>query len=214
MGHKGSVESYEKHLLEEGLIEAEKIEQIRSKWKQEIQAALDAADAEDRPVFDLENERADLFADPETIPQPPEGSKREMRLLDAISEALDQSMEAHPELVLMGQDIGAYGGVFKATEGLQERYGPERVRNTPLCESAIIGAGLGLSMKGMKAMVEMQFADFVSEGMTQICNNLAKIHYRWGNRPTWSSACPLEQVWQQVRSTARATRPGSRIHRA
>lgn len=179
---KDPVETYERHLLEEGLIDAEKIEQMRSKWKQAIQAALDLADAEERPEFDLENERADLFADPETVQEPPKGSKREMRLLDAISEALDQSMEEHPELILMGQDIGAYGGVFKATEGLQERYGPERVRNTPLCESAIIGAGLGLSMKGMKAMVEMQFADFVSEGMTQICNNLAKIHYRWGQR--------------------------------
>jgi 2-oxoisovalerate dehydrogenase E1 component len=102
------------------------------------------------------------------------------RMIDAIQEALYQSMERHPELVLMGQDIAEYGGAFKITDGFLERFGTDRVRNTPLCESAIVGAAFGLSIKGMKAMMEMQFADFVSEGMTQICNNLAKSHYRWG----------------------------------
>jgi 2-oxoisovalerate dehydrogenase E1 component len=89
-------------------------------------------------------------------------------------------MERFPELVLMGQDIADYGGVFKITEGFVKQFGKDRVRNTPICESAILGAGLGLSVKGMKAMVEMQFADFVSEGITQIVNNLAKAHWRWG----------------------------------
>ena len=104
----------------------------------------------------------------------------EKRMIDAIQEGLRQSMERHPDLVLMGQDIAEYGGAFKITDGFVERFGKERVRNTPLCESAIVGAAFGLSIKGMKAMMEMQFADFVSEGMTQICNNLAKSHYRWG----------------------------------
>src|SRR5690554_4590980 len=89
-------------------------------------------------------------------------------------------MERYPELVLMGQDIADYGGVFKVTEGFVEQFGKDRVRNTPLCESAIIGAGLGLSIAGMKAMVEMQFSDFVSVGFNQIVNNLAKLHWRWG----------------------------------
>jgi len=89
-------------------------------------------------------------------------------------------MERHPNLVLMGQDIADYGGVFKITEGFVEKFGKDRVRNTPLCESAIVGTGLGLSIKGMKAMVEMQFADFVTEGFNQIINNLAKTHWRWG----------------------------------
>ncbi|MBK5280050.1 MAG: alpha-ketoacid dehydrogenase subunit beta [Bacteroidia bacterium] len=89
-------------------------------------------------------------------------------------------MERHPNLVLMGQDIADYGGVFKITDGFVEKFGKDRVRNTPLCESAILGAGLGLSIKGMKAMVEMQFADFVTEGFNQIINNLAKTHWRWG----------------------------------
>ena len=89
-------------------------------------------------------------------------------------------MERDERLVLMGQDIAEYGGAFKITDGFVDRFGKERVRNTPLCESAILGAALGLSIKGMKSMMEMQFADFVSEGITQICNNFAKIHYRWG----------------------------------
>jgi 2-oxoisovalerate dehydrogenase E1 component len=102
-----------------------------------------------------------------------------MRLIDAISDGLRLAMKKHPNLVLMGQDIAEYGGVFKVTEGFVKEFGKERVRNTPLCESAILGAALGLSINGMKSMVEMQFADFVSEGMTQICNNLAKVYWRW-----------------------------------
>ncbi|MFM7587424.1 MAG: alpha-ketoacid dehydrogenase subunit beta, partial [Bacteroidota bacterium] len=97
-----------------------------------------------------------------------------------IQEGLKEAMNRHDGLVLMGQDIAGYGGVFKVTEGLMDRFGADRVRNTPLCESAIIGAALGLSIAGKKAMVEMQFADFVTAGFNQIVNNLAKIHYRWG----------------------------------
>lgn len=174
------VENFERFLLESGVLTEEEKMLRRNNIKKAIQEALDRADAADRPVFDLAAERADLFAPSALEAVAPVGETKEMRLLDAISEALDQSMEAHSGLVLMGQDIADYGGVFKATEGLMQKYGKERVRNTPLCESAILGTGLGLSIKGMKAMVEMQFADFVSEGITQICNNLAKIHYRWG----------------------------------
>ncbi|MEO6916373.1 MAG: dehydrogenase E1 component subunit alpha/beta [Chitinophagaceae bacterium] len=103
-----------------------------------------------------------------------------MRFVDAISQAIDQSMEKHPSLVLMGQDIAGYGGAFKVTEGLLQKYGKKRVRNTPLCESAVIGTAMGLSLEGRKSMVEMQFADFVTAGFNQIVNNLAKLHYRWG----------------------------------
>ena len=105
---------------------------------------------------------------------------KEVRFIDAIQEGLKQSMERYPELVLMGQDIADYGGVFKITEGFVAAFGKARVRNTPLCESAIVGIGLGLSIKRKKAMVEMQFADFVTCGFNQIVNNLAKSHYRWG----------------------------------
>jgi len=104
----------------------------------------------------------------------------EKRFINAISDALQLAMEKYPNLILMGQDIAGYGGAFKITEGFLEQFGKSRVRNTPLCESAIIGTALGLSIKGFKSMVEMQFADFVTCGFNQIVNNLAKIHYRWG----------------------------------
>jgi 2-oxoisovalerate dehydrogenase E1 component len=109
-------------------------------------------------------------------------SSTEHRFIDAIKAGLHQSMIAHPNLILMGQDIAEYGGVFKITDGFVDEFGKERVRNTPLCESAVIGASLGLSLKGFKSVIEMQFADFVTMGFNQIVNNLAKIHYRWGQR--------------------------------
>ena len=108
------------------------------------------------------------------------GTGRELRFIDAIKEGLHQSMQQHANLILMGQDIAEYGGAFKITEGFVEEFGKKRVRNTPLCESAIVGAALGLSLEGFKSIMEMQFADFVSVGFNQIVNNLAKIHYRWG----------------------------------
>ncbi len=104
----------------------------------------------------------------------------EKRFIDAISEALENSLDKFPNLLLMGQDIAEYGGAFKITEGFVQKYGKDRIRNTPLCESAIIGTALGLSLEGYKSVVEMQFADFVTSGFNQIVNNLAKIHYRWG----------------------------------
>mgnify|MGYP000492256123 CR=1 FL=1 len=159
----------------------------RETWKQEekeaIQQALEDALLEPEPVWDEAAERADLFApSPASVTPAPNASSKEMRLIDAISDGLRESMRRHPELVLMGQDIGAYGGVFKVTDGFVNEFGADRVRNTPLCEAAILGAGLGLSVRGMKAMVEMQFSDFVTEGFTQIVNNLAKIHWRWGQQ--------------------------------
>ena len=110
----------------------------------------------------------------------PSSGSRELRLIDAIREALFQSMQVYPDFILMGQDIAEYGGAFKITEGFVEAFGKERVRNTPLCESGIIGVALGLGLQGFKVMVEMQFADFVTAGFNQIVNNLAKLHYRWG----------------------------------
>ena len=181
-GRKDPVVNYENWLLAEGILSEKEKDRVRAAIKQEIEDGIQQAFGEPDPVFDAETELADVYA-----PFVPDGSSAvppvagpEKRMIDAISEGLAQSMDRHSGLVLMGQDIAEYGGAFKITEGFVERYGRERVRNTPLCESAIVGAGLGLSIKGMKAMVEMQFADFVSEAMTQICNNLAKSHYRWG----------------------------------
>jgi 2-oxoisovalerate dehydrogenase E1 component len=113
-----------------------------------------------------------------TIPDHEEAPQ--MRFIDGIKAGLWRSMEEYENLILMGQDIAAYGGAFKITEGFLEKFGPERVRNTPLCESAIVGAALGLCLEGYRTVMEMQFADFAAVGFNQIVNNLAKIHYRWG----------------------------------
>jgi len=180
-GKKDPVNNYEKFLINEGVITEELVEEIRGGIKKEIEGGLEIAFAETLPPPDTEKELAELFKPFEVDDTTPaNGAKSEKRLIDAISDAMRLAMRKHDNLVLMGQDIAEYGGVFKITEGFVEEFGKGRVRNTPLCESAILGTGFGLSINNHKAMVEMQFADFVSEGMTQIVNNLAKSHYRWG----------------------------------
>lgn len=178
---KDPVTNFENWLLEEGILDEPTQKKIRDGIKKEIEAGLKEAFAEPLPEPSEAEELEDMYK-PFELPQvePDRNTGEEKRLVDAIQEGLSQSMERHPGLVLMGQDIADYGGVFKVTEGFVDRFGKERVRNTPLCESAIVGAGLGLSISGMKAMVEMQFADFVTCGFNQIVNNLAKSHYRWG----------------------------------
>ncbi|MBX2961616.1 MAG: dehydrogenase E1 component subunit alpha/beta [Cyclobacteriaceae bacterium] len=180
-GKKDPVENYEKFLIAEGVLSDKEVENIRKKIKKEIEAGLSVAFEETHPQPSTETEFNDVYAPHHSVSLVPATDKQtEKRFIDAISDGLRQSMERFPNLVLMGQDIAGYGGVFKITDGFVKQFGKERVRNTPICESAILGAGLGLSIKGMKAMVEMQFADFVSEGITQIVNNLAKTHWRWG----------------------------------
>ncbi len=177
---KDPVLNFELYLLEQGILTKESIEEIKKTFKNEIQAGFDTANAEDAIIPNIEVELADIYAPFKQEVQKPNGPLVEKRFIDAIQEALIQSMERYPDLILMGQDIAEYGGAFKVTEGLLQKFGKERVRNTPLCESAILGASLGLSISGMKAMVEMQFADFVTCGFNQIINNLAKINWRWG----------------------------------
>ena len=180
---KDPVDTYERYLLEKAVLKEDDIKEYKEVITKEIIEAFEEASQEPKIVPNVEIELDDLFApDTQNETQNHLGSseKSEKRFIDAIQESIDQSMEKYPELVLMGQDIAEYGGAFKVTEGLLAKYGKERVRNTPLCESAIVGAGLGLSIKGKKAMVEMQFADFVTCGFNQIINNLAKIHWRWG----------------------------------
>ena len=177
---KDPVLNFELYLLEQGILTKESIEEIKKSFKDEIQAGFDKANAEDAIIPNIELELADIYAPFKQEVQKPNGPLVEKRFIDAIQDALIQSMERYPDLILMGQDIAEYGGAFKVTEGLLDKFGKERVRNTPLCESAILGASLGLSISGMKAMVEMQFADFVTCGFNQIINNLAKINWRWG----------------------------------
>jgi 2-oxoisovalerate dehydrogenase E1 component len=178
---KDPLENYEKYLLDQEIINASQVRELRDQMKQDIDRGLEKAFQEQYPVADTTVELDDVYApSPLGTIFPASPKESEKRFIDAISDGLRQSMEKFPQLVLMGQDIAEYGGVFKITEGFVEKFGKQRVRNTPICESAIVGAGLGLSVKGMKAMVEMQFADFVSEAFTQIVNNLAKAHWRWG----------------------------------
>ncbi len=190
---KDPLENYERFLLEEGVLEEGTVAKFRKEIKEEIEAAWKITVSEPEIVADLEEELGDVYASvpvgisavgrscPETSGwQSDSGSKSERRYIDAISDGLRLAMQKHSNLVLMGQDIADYGGVFKITQGFMEEFGKERVRNTPICESAIIGTALGLSLKGFKSMVEMQFADFVTCAFNQIVNNLAKIHYRWG----------------------------------
>ena len=194
---KDPVENYEKWLIAEGILTETAKHSIRETIKAAIEAGLQEADAEPMPVADVAEEIADMYqpftsdasvqlnqlkVKSEELKGQDEllTKTREIRFVDAIQEGLKQSMERFPDLVLMGQDIADYGGVFKITEGFVAEFGKARVRNTPLCESAIVGVGLGLSIKGKKSMVEMQFADFVTCGFNQIVNNLAKSHYRWG----------------------------------
>jgi 2-oxoisovalerate dehydrogenase E1 component len=188
---KDPVKNYEEYLKSIGIADETMIEKIKNEFKEKIESELAIGFNTNHIVPDTEEELEDVFAvrretskvraiDNSTPFHDSRLTSHDLRIIDAISEGLKQSMQKHPNLVLMGQDIAEYGGAFKITEGFVKEFGKERVRNTPLCESAIVGAALGLSLEGFKSMMEMQFADFVSVGFNQIVNNLAKINYRWG----------------------------------
>ncbi len=176
------IDNYETYLIEEKVITEKEIKEITKSIKKEIVNELAIAYALPELEISKDKEVRDIYAskDTESLMAPSEEVKN-IRFIDAITDGLHVAMKKWNKTVLMGQDIAEYGGVFKITDGFVEEYGKERVRNTPLCESAILGISLGLSMKGIKSMVEMQFADFVTCGFNQIVNNLAKIHYRWGH---------------------------------
>lgn len=189
---KDPVSNYENWLIEEGVISPDYPHMLKEEMDAEVRGAFDKADAQPDVTPDTEKELREVYCtSPKPLsnsPQRGENSKpppsgevgRGLRFVDAVREGLLQSMERYDNLVVMGQDVAEYGGVFKVTEGFVEKFGKERVRNTPLCESGILSAALGMSVKGMKSVVEMQFADFVSTGFNAIVNNLAKSYWRWG----------------------------------
>ena len=179
---KDPIDNFEAYVLGENILSQKDIDELKETYRLEISDAVKVSDSEPSIEFDKEVELKDVFHPTEEKLISPKGERTEIRMIDAISQALDESMEKFDELVLMGQDIGDYGGVFKITDGFVKKFGHDRVRNTPLCEAAIVGTALGLSINGVKAMMEMQFADFATEGFTQIVNNLAKIHWRWGQK--------------------------------
>ncbi|MCI4668749.1 MAG: dehydrogenase E1 component subunit alpha/beta [Bacteroidia bacterium] len=179
-GKKDPILNFENWLKEEEILDDNLIEDIRKEMKVSINEAVEEAFHSPEVSPKTELEMGEVFRAFQPEIQLPSEKKKELRFVDAIQESLDQSMERHQGMVIMGQDIADYGGVFKITEGFVEKFGKERVRNTPICESAIVGAAMGLALAGRKAVMEMQFADFVSCGFNQIVNNLAKTHYRWG----------------------------------
>ena len=193
---KDPVTNFENFLLSENILTQDVVNIIRNEIKEYIETDLQEAYKAAALIPDTNEELHDVFAPKNNFTKTNSSTNKilnyqgewvedfdattELRLIDAIKQGLQQSMQQHSNLVLMGQDIAEYGGAFKTTEGFVQEFGKERVRNTPLCESAIIGTALGLSLEGFKSMVEMQFSDFVSVGFNQIVNNLAKIYYRWG----------------------------------
>ena len=182
---KDPIKNYEQFLIQENVLTEMQVADIRNRFKDQMDADLRVAMEPEKFEPSIAAELEDIFAPvpATTIPDwtvIQSEKKTNKRFIEAISDALRQSMEKYPEMIIMGQDIAEYGGAFKITEGFVEQFGKQRIRNTPICESAIVGAALGLSMEGMKSVVEMQFADFVTVAFNQIVNNLAKMHYRWG----------------------------------
>jgi len=179
---KDPLVNFENYLLSEELLSEKKIETYTLEIKNEIDKNLDKAYAEPVIVPNETTELNDVFQLFNYQETNPSSSTEELRLVDAISLGLKQSMERYDNLIIMGQDVAEYGGVFKITEGFVEQFGKDRVRNTPICESAIVSAAMGLSINGFKAVMEMQFSDFASSGFNPIINHLAKSHYRWAEK--------------------------------
>jgi 2-oxoisovalerate dehydrogenase E1 component len=179
---KDPVDNYRMFLLDQGILSEEDDTVLRAEIKQEIDENLAIANEEPEIVPTYSGELNDVYKPFQYEEVVPSAEIKNIRFIDAIKISLEQSMQLHKNLVIMGQDIAEYGGAFKITEGFVEFFGKDRVRNTPICESAVVSTAMGLSINGYKAIVEMQFADFVSTGFNPIVNLLAKSHYRWGEK--------------------------------
>jgi 2-oxoisovalerate dehydrogenase E1 component len=179
---KDPLENYEEFLKSEGILSEDLEVSLKNEFANEINEHLQIAFSEENITPNLEFELKDVFKKHYFKEVKPSKQTKKIRLVDAVSEGLYQSMEKYNELVIMGQDIAEYGGVFKVTDGFINKFGKERIRNTPICESSIVSAAYGLSVNGIKSVMEMQFADFASSGFNPIVNLLAKSHYRWGQK--------------------------------
>ena len=177
---KDPLANFEQYLLQAGALTHESIAVIKKGFTTLIDLEIESVFKEPDIIPDLQTELVDMYKPYRFSALQPSGNKTAKRYIDAISDGLREGMRKHQNLVIMGQDIAEYGGAFKITEGFAVEFGKERVRNTPICESGIVGAAMGLAINGYKAVVEMQFADFVTCAFNQVINNLAKTHYRWG----------------------------------
>ncbi len=180
-GRKDPILRFEQVLQEEEILTEALQREIEEKLSEQIELALEDALNAPLPTGTVEQELADVFAPTVSPSVSPKGKTATRRYVDAIHDALEQKMAADERVLIMGQDIAEYGGVFKVTEGLLEKFGKARVRNTPIIESGAVGAAMGLALEGFKPIVELQFADFISCGFNQVVNNLAKTYYRWGS---------------------------------
>jgi 2-oxoisovalerate dehydrogenase E1 component len=176
---KDPVTNFQSYLISQNVLTEEEDVLIKEGIASEINIDLNKTNKEDDIIPNLTKELNDVYKTFVYQDIKANSKSKEIRLVDAVSEGLKQSMERHEDLVIMGQDIAEYGGVFKITEGFVEAFGKKRVRNTPICESAIIEAAMGLSISGIKSVVELQFADFITSGFNPVINYLAKSHYRW-----------------------------------
>ena len=179
---KDPVDNFKKFLTDNGILTSDYDNEIHTEITAIIEESLVLANAEPEIESNYNDELNDVYKPFDFEEFTYSTETENIRLIDAISSSLRQSMERHSNLVIMGQDIAEYGGAFKITDGFVDLFGKERVINTPICESAVVSAGMGLSINGYKAIIEMQFADFVSTGFNPIVNLLAKSHYRWSEK--------------------------------
>ena len=177
---KDPISNFEDYLTGNDIINLEHIKTIKDSLNLEINENLELAYKEPYPETDIELQLSDVFKKFDFVESIASTKTNHLRLVDAISEGLDEAMKKNNSLVIMGQDIAEYGGVFKITEGFVEKYGKDRVRNTPICESSIIEIAMGLSICDTKSIVELQFGDFITSGFNPVVNYLAKSYYRWG----------------------------------
>ena len=177
---KDPIKHFEEFLIKSKHLNSKTLKVIKNDLEKEIDLNWDKAKSYNETQFDENLELNDVYKGFTPANNQTDNSiNGEVRFVDAVKKGIDESMSKYNNLVIMGQDIAEYGGVFKVTEGLIEKYGKERVLNTPLCESAILSTAYGLSIGGYKSIVEMQFADFISSGFTAIVNLIAKSNYRW-----------------------------------
>jgi len=210
---KDPVGNFESYLLNTKVMTPKMIADFKDGFKKHLNEQIDRAFNEPMPEPSTELELADVYAPfTQIVKYPQQGGESEKRFIDAITDGLHQSLERHKDLIIMGQDIAEYGGAFKITQGFVEKFGKERIRNTPLCESAIVGAGLGFSFKGGKSVIEMQFADFVTCGFNQIINNLAKMYWRWGQNADWLFVCQQAQAFPLAPFIRNPTKHGFFTH--
>ncbi len=179
---KDPVKNFEDFLINSSVISNEDVNKIRKSITSEIEKNLELSFNENNVKSSIDNELSDVYADFNYKKIEKSNDVREMRLVDSISDGLKEAMLKYEDLIIMGQDIAEYGGVFKITEGFIDLFGKNRIRNTPICESSIIEIAMGLSICDRKSIVELQFSDFITSGFNPVVNYLAKSHYRWGQK--------------------------------